>query len=301
MLQFSRSLMAVVIVASLFLLPGQVLSQQWRPIKGGKAYGISGLGLIDQSGTSASFLIVHDNKKKNEGRLAMITIEGNKEPRYSPLNWPDNIELPVDLEALTCVPGEEESSFMALASEGKVYHIKVDASRTCVSVLKIFDLPNVSKASNFEGLALQKIDGKLLAVWAHRGNNDDPAKIHWGLLDLATYGFSQTGSATLKVPWPVKADVRHVSDLKVDPTGVLFISSASDPGDNGPFQSAVYIAGVFSFGVTQVIFRRSVEFVRLCHFEYRKVEALALVPGRSGGMVFATDDENMGASFYLDW
>ncbi len=67
-------------------------------------------------------------------------------------------------------------------------------------------------------------------------------------------------------------NVRHVSDLKVDPAGVLFIAAATDPGDDGPFQSAVYVAGVFDVDDTGVALRQNSQLVSLSRFDAHKVE-----------------------------
>ena len=93
----------------------------------------------------------------------------------------------------------------------------------------------------------------------------------------------------------------HISDLKVDPTGVLFISSAKDPGNDGSFESAVYIADVFNSDRNQIRFRQNSELVPLYRFDEHKIEAIELVPGQTGGVIFGTDDENRGSSIYRSW
>ncbi|GAI93545.1 unnamed protein product, partial [marine sediment metagenome] len=80
------------------------------------------------------------------------------------------------------------------------------------------------------------------------------------------------------------------------PRGIAVITSASDPGDNGPFQSAAYIAGLFRSSGDSVKFNSATKLVPFCRFDNHKVEALELVNGKSGSIVFATDDENFGSS-----
>lgn len=290
-----KLLIRIALLTLLFLIPQIAIAQLWRPVRGGILFGISGMVLLDQQNDSRSFLVVHDNKGKNPGRLAIATVTGKESPQYFPVDWPANVELPSDLEALTTVP--TTSDFIVLASAGRAYHIRLDAVKKTVSVLKVFDLPNVPRGSNFESFALQNIDGKLLAVWAHRGEGIDPAVIYWGVLDLATYQIVQQGSAILKVPFPT-GNVRHVSDLKIDSAGVVFITSATDNGDDGPFDSAVYVAGSFSIN-GNFQFRQSL--TPIFHLPYHKIEAIELVPGKTGGLALGTDDENMGASIYVDW
>lgn len=298
--QFPKFLTAIATWAAFCLMPLPVLSQQWRPVRGGIAFGISGMTLLQQQSDSYSFLVVHDNKDKNLGRLAIITITGEQSPQYFPVNWSSGTALPIDLESLTAVPGASEPTFMAATSAGKVYHFRLDTSNQNVSILKVFDFPNIPKGSNFEGFALQKINGQLLAVWAHRGQDKELAVLYWGRLDLNTYEITQIGSASLQVPFPVSA-VRHISDLKIDPAGVLFITSAADNGDDGPFESAVYVAGAFGIRNQQITFQENSQLVPVYRFKYHKAEAIELIPGQSGGLIFGSDDENMGGSVYLNW
>lgn len=293
-------LITVAALTALILLPQPVLSQQWRPVRGGIQFAISGMALLGQQKNSDSFVVVHDNKDKTSGRLALVTIKGEEQPQYFPLNWPKGIALPIDLESITVVPGTSELTFMAVASVGRVYHFRLDASNQTVSILKVFDLPNVPKGSNFEGFSLQNINNQLLAVWAHRGQDKEPAILYWGQLDLKTYQITPIGFAKLTVPWPVSA-VRHISDLKLDSAGVLFITSDADNGDDGPFESAVYVAGAFGIGNQQITFQQNSQLVSMYRFQYHKVEAMELVPGKTGGVIFGTDDENMGGSVYVTW
>jgi hypothetical protein len=296
---FSKLLITVAAGAAFSLVPQLALSQQWRPVRGGIQSGISGMTLLTQQNGSHTFLIVHDNKQADLGRLAIITINGEEPPQYLPVKWPSSTPLPIDLEALTAIPGTVEPTFMAATSAGKVYYFRWDASKQTISILNVFDLPN-TQGRNFEGFAVQKIDGQLLAVWAHRGEDDDSGVLYWGRLNLSTYQITQISSSKLKVPFPISS-VRHISDLKVDPAGVLFISSATDNGNDGSFESAVYVAGAFDIREQKIAFRQSSQLVPLYRFKYHKVEAIELVPGRSGGLIVGSDDENMGGSVYLNW
>ncbi|WP_449419939.1 hypothetical protein [Phormidium nigroviride] len=291
-----KLLLRLLLLTPLLLIPQLAIAQMWRPVRGDILFNISGIALVNQQKETSSFLIVHDNKGKNQARLAIVTITGKEQAQYSPIDWPTNAELPSDLEGLTAVPGT--SSFMALASAGKVYHIQLTGDNKTVSVLKVFDLPNIPRGSNFESFALQNIDGQLLAIWAHRGQGAESAVIYWGTLNLATYQITQQGSAKLTVPFPT-GNVRHISDLKIDAAGVVFVSAATDNGDDGPFDSAVYVAGSFSDRDRLFQFRQSL--TPLYHLPDHKIEGIELVPGASGGVVLGTDDENMGGSVFMSW
>lgn len=294
--RFFQLITVSILVFGALVIPQQVQAQDWRPVRGGILYGISGMALVEQQDNSSDFLIVHDNKKKDEDRLAIVSVKGKQQPKYSPVKWQDNTELPVDLEGLTSVPGKK--SFIALASAGKAYEIKLDSAKNNISVINKFDLPKIPQGSNFEAFALQNIDSKLVAVWAHRGEAEQPAIIYWGVLDLDKSQITQVGSANLSVPFP-SGNVRHISDLKIDPTGIIFISSASDDGNDGPFQSAVYVIGSVGFRTNKLALQQNTQLVPLYRSKYHKIEGLELVPGAEGGVILGTDDENLGSYVYV--
>ena len=296
--RFLKLIINIVILGTLLLISVQVWAQDWRPVRGGIPFGIGGIALIQQQSNTLDFLIVHDNKQKNQGRLAIISIKGKNQPEYFPLNWPSNIELPIDLEALTSVPEKTKSSFIAISSSGKAYYIRLEPGKKTISVLKEFNLPGIIQGNNFEAFGLQNIDGKLVAIWGHRGEGEQPATIFWGVFDLAKYQITLAGSANLKVPFP-SGNVRHISDIKVDPIGIVYITSASDAGDDGPFQSAVYVAGYLGLRGDKIVWRQNPQLVPLYRSNYHKIEGIELVPGAEGGVVVGTDDENLGSYIYI--
>ncbi len=160
----------------------------------------------------------------------------------------------------------------------------------------------IPKDGDFEAFDLQNVNGTLVAVWAERGATAKSATIFWGNFELETGKISNTGWQPFRVPYPIAADVRHVSDIKIDTTGAAFVTAASDPGNDGPFSSAVYFAGVFRMEATgKVTFAQPTALTPLLRFDYHKVEAFVLVPGADGGMIFGTDDENLGAAIYVIW
>ena len=295
---FHLIIIFLVFLGVLLLPPQLAWAQEWRPVGSGIVSGISGMALVAQQNNTLDLLIVHDSKQKNQGRLAIMTIKGKQQPEYLPLNWPSNIELPKDLEAVTSIPGNPKTAFMAVSSWGKVYDIRIELPSKTVTVLKEFNLPKIPLGSNFESFALQNIDGILVAVWADRGAGDKPATLDWGLIDLANDQITPIGTAKVRVPFP-EGNVRHISDLKVDPAGTVFICAASDGGDNGPYQSAVYVAGSLGVDDHKLVWRQNLQLVPLYRSAYHKIEGLELIPGAAGGVILGTDDENFGSSVYI--
>ena len=289
----------LLLVSLIFAEQTTAQTNQWRPVSGDQKDNISGMALLEHNDKRTVFLVVNDNKKPKQNRAAILSIDGRAAPKYAPLRWLGD-DLPIDLEAVTNVPGAP-NNFMALTSAGRVFHIELSRANNSVKVLKSFDVPQIPKQSEFEGFALQKVNDVLLAIWAERGLDAQPARLFWSRFDLKNYAFTEINSTDFKVPYTAE-NTRHVSDLKVDESGALFVTSASDPSDDGPFASAFYFAGTFNFASAQkVIFIRTPRLTRLLNFDYRKIEAFEFVPGASGGVAFGTDDENFGASIRLDW
>jgi hypothetical protein len=290
-------LIFIVNLSWFLLIVHPLWAREWQPVRGGSAYGISGIATLSQQKGIVELLVVHDNKKPDQGRVSIVKLGGNVQPQYLPLRWQEGIELPRDLEGLTAVPGKP-LTYMALTSEGKVYHFSLNRTEDAIAVIKVFDLPSVPPESNLEALALTQVDGKVIAVWAHRGEGKQPALLYWGHLNLQTYQISLIGTATLKVPLD-NPHVRHISDLKVDDAGVVYVTSASDSGDDGPFQSAVHVAGVVGRQGEILTFRPTLRLVPSYRDKYHKIEAIELLPGTTAGIVLGTDDESMGGSVFI--
>lgn len=277
--------------------PTEAQSGGWRLVSRSRQSNISGMALVENSARGASFLVVNDNKLKQENHAAIVSVEGDGAPQYTPLRWLGE-DVPTDLEAVTFVP-DTKDNYMAFTSAGRVYHVEISRTDNSVRVLKSFDVPRIPASRDFEGFALQKVKGRLLAVWADRGLDSKPAQLFWAEFDLWDHSFARVGSAFLRVPYPV-GNTRHVSDVKVDPEGIVYISSASDPGDDGPFASAVYVVGSFGRDNSKgFVFTPRPVMKRLHTFDGHKVEALELLSGAKGAMAFGTDDENLGAAIYL--
>lgn len=288
----------LIVFLSLCAQAANAQTSEWRPVSGARRDNISGMALIEHAGNKTAFLVVNDNKKQEQTHSAIVSVEGRAAPKYAALRWLGT-DIPTDLEAVTSVP-DLRDNFFAFTAAGRIFHIELNRKDNSVRVVKSFDVAQIPSDSDFEGFALQKIGGVLLAVWADRGLNAKPARLFWSRFDLKTYAFEQVVSTTLKVPYPTE-NTRHVSDVKIDPSGAVFITSASDPGNDGPFASAFYFAGTFSLDKSEhIAFAQSPALTRLLTFDYHKVEALEFVPGADGGAAFGTDDENLGAAIYFD-
>lgn len=282
-----------------------------------KQRGISGLVRLGAEGAGQRFLAVHDNKKAGP-RLALVDV-GPGSAHYTELKWPDP-NLPVDLEAAARVPGSDD--ILVAQSDGKVFRIRVSGSE--VQILGSFVLPGVPARVNgspeIEAMDVAKVGEDLVVVWATRGYSDFlPATISWGRLkDIVEHSEKDSkgsllGLVEVRTPYPPLSDkqisapsgyvlpdsspdypsVRAISDLRVDEQGRVWVSSAADPGDAGPFVSSIFVVGsLVSVGARPYFATLSwpVERFRLQGY---KIEALELYGGQ---IYFGTDDEDSGGA-----
>jgi hypothetical protein len=126
-----------------------------------------------------------------------------------------------------------------------------------------------------------------------------PGQLIWGMLthiDSLSPTFKKIGSHALTYE-PI-AD-RGAADLYVKKSGLntwdVYSVATSDPGDLGPFRSAVYLAGTLTINVPNVCFAaQNTEKIVHWDFEGLKVEAIAEpaeIFGDTSGLSIATDDE----------
>ena len=59
-------------------------------------------------------------------------------------------------------------------------------------------------------------------------------------------------SIFINLPWPITSK-RHMSDMDIDDNNAIWTSATSDPGDDGPYQSAIYKIGNFEISKEKYI------------------------------------------------
>ncbi|MER7108571.1 hypothetical protein [Streptomyces sp. NPDC000229] len=264
----------------------------WQRVGDDITSGISGIAVDGVHDGTAELLAVRDSKKPGENRLVALRHRAGGQPSQRPVAWAG--EPAVDLEAIDAVPGRPHE-YVALASGGTAYRIRWEGHTA--RVLAAFPVPGVSPDDNYEGFALTASrGGKILAVWADRGQDDRPATLSAAEWDPRGNTFGEPVSAEFRVPYPAH-DVRHISDVKVSAGGRVTVSSASDPGDDGPYDSVLFDAGRVTSGHgdnrVHLAVHRSPH--RLATFPGHKIEALACLPHSREGVV-GTDDENDGGA-----
>lgn len=266
----------IVALAGLTAAPVGALSGVWTSVGEGSAAGVSGIAPSD-----SGWVIVHDAKRSTQDRVALL----DENAVVTPLTWPGT--PPNDLEAIDRVPGSNE--YVVVASSGLAWKVRLGSS--AVTVDREFRLPGGLK--QVESFALTSLDSSTVAVWAGRGSTSGPAKVLAAAFDpdAASFGpLSRVGR--VRVPYPT-ADVRQVSDLKVV-NGRILVSSTSDPGNRGPFTSAVYDVGTLEEVATDGRPTLSLASpVELGRYVGHKVEGIACSAGVG---ILGADDEKLGGA-----
>ncbi|WP_327707956.1 hypothetical protein OG912_02545 [Streptomyces sp. NBC_00464] len=285
-------------------LSATAASDGWQRVGSGIRGGVSGMALVEGAPAGrgqADAVVVRDNKGDGESRLATVRLRPGHAPVVEELPWLGM--LPADLEALDAVPGRP-GHYVAVASRGNAYHVVVADGRATAEQEPVA-LPGRRDGDNYESFALHRDrSGTTYAVWATRGSGDEKAVVRAASVRIGANGLdfgTVSARQEFAVPFPDEDEVRHISDLKVLGDGTVLVSAASDPNvDDGPFSSAVYDAGRFSVNQAHdaVLRLKPVQaLVPLSRFtkqDNRKIEAIAVLPGRLG--LWGTDDENFGGS-----
>lgn len=254
--------------------PSVAAGTDWIQVGSGITNGISGL-----AAAPSGWVVVRDNKKSGQNRISLLADSG----AVTPLDWPG--ALPIDLEALSAIPGFP-GQYAALTSKGAGTVLAISGSD--VTILSHFTVPRGT--ANIEGLALAQVDSTLIAVWAIRGSPTAPAKVFASTFNAGKGSFGKVVRRLVTVPYPT-SHVRHVSDVTIVGR-TLIASSASDPGNNGPFASALYELGTVRLvsGKASLIMDAPVS---LGTYPGHKIEGIACAT--STGLL-GTDDENEGSS-----
>lgn len=257
-------------------------ADEWTLVSSEPEHTINGIVPLD-----SGMLVAHDNKRRGEPRIGLVSWNSHD---YRELKWPSD-KLPFDLEGLDMIPGKK-NEMIAMESTGKCYRLFYDQGRRKLVFKREFQIPEVTRSMNLEGIAFCKVGRKTLVAWGDRGSDDRPGRLHWGWLTYYGSKIEPLGSYSFTVNFPEK-DVRHLSDVKITEEGVCWISADSDPGDEGPFDSAVYKLGSFNLDENPVVFNPEKTVQPFLKFRGHKVEAIMI---HAGKLINGTDDENYGGS-----
>lgn len=260
---------------------------QWHFLGEGKNKAISGISVLDDD----LFLAVLDGRKPEHPRLAVLNWKKGQKPVLSPLDWCDKSTFPVDMEAIAKIPNQKE--YLLLESKGAVTRIQMEENNSC-KITAQFDLPNLTADTNMEGMALHCVAENCLLTWAERGDDKTPAKLSWARFDVQENKLdAPDGKAfEFKASYPVQ-NLRSIADIAIDGKGQVWVAATSDPGDEGPFTSAIYNLGTFAANENHFKFSPAKEIKPVVRYEAEnvKIEGLVVTPA---GLLMAAENENLG-------
>ena len=233
------------------------------------------------------FIVVHDNKVDGEPRFSTIN---RSKKRMSLSTIPTQPDSPFDLEAISPIPGKM-NEYITMESTGKCYHVRLDED--AVIILDTFTLPVDIDVYNLEGFAIFAFNGLQFIVWGDRGSIDRPGRMSWGTIDFHPIKISFLDSYAFTVPYP-NTETRHISDIAIDSTFTCWVSSTMDPGDKGPFNSAIYRLGHFGMEQNHLYFQPLENLMPVKTRDHHKIEAITLKGNR---LIIATDNESAGATY----
>jgi len=258
-----------------------IAQDKWYQIHGSRQFSISGVAKFEKG-----FLVVHDNKKKKQPRISYL----DKSFKLRKLVWPEP-KLPYDLEALHKMP-HYTNKFIAMESTGKAYLFFVDPFDFRIELIQTFTLPGISNKMNLEGLAVFNSAQGQVFIYGDRGSNKRSSTLITALYEPTNHNIYEVNKFVIELPFP-ENDKRNIADLAIDNNGGVWTSATSDPGNDGPFQTAIYHIGQMS-NVGTFNFNHPSLLKPLMIIDNQKVEAMIFNKER---LILMTDNENFGATF----
>ncbi len=271
---------------------------------------ISGIAKISEDGNTAAFIVVRGKERK----FGKITV--NIKNPHSDLGlelFPLPSEVVGDLESISAIPGPG-GEFIIVSDKGIAFYVRL-TNKNILEFKGTINLPGYENkkkdkdSTEIEGVAVQKIGEEFVIMWATRGKNNIGSKLFLAKLNLdgprvsitdqSDYSFINKDRALLG-----SEEVRHVSDIKIDTKGNVYVSSANDPGNPGPFSSAVYLIGKVARVNNKYEFNNPVQNLVASYYagdqlpsKTKKIEGLEILS--DGTFVFGTDDENHAAKLLV--
>lgn len=296
---------------------------RWQDI----GYSVSGLAKMNpaRDGAAYSFLGVVDNKNDGEPRTILINLDSHfnvinlTNGKVPVIPWAEDYPSHLsDLESVAAVPNNQtgdQQQFVVATSSGYFWRFTVNNSKQVVNVVQGDDRldqegsNSTAKEIESVGFFINSNSGNIKLVWAGRGSRDHSAYLfaadfenntsQVGYNDHNSFQIQETNFNWPRPTWSDDGDSRLISDLKVasHPNGAIYVSSAFDGGNNGPFGATLYNPGTFQ-SASNVTFNSNPYPPLMPLFikgNGKKVEALELLTGKpSDGFILGTDDENLG-------
>ena len=253
---------------------------EWVQLHEHSEFTISGMAHFNNG-----YIVVHDNKMKDQPRVSFI----DRKNEIKQIRWPQNT-LPFDLEGLVGLP-DYKDQFIMMESRGLCYRVLIDSLYYKITIINVFELPNIKVHMNLEGLNVFKNDSNYTIVYGDRGSHIRQSVIFIASYDPSGDFISNIETYTVSLPEP-NNHKRNIADLAIDSKNILWTSATSDPGDNGPFETKLYKLGQFNTTGNFIPYKA---YEPSFSFPGQKVEAMVF---KDNHLFMMTDNENLGSSFH---
>ena len=262
---------------------------------------ISGLAWIDGD----RFLAVHDAKAPEENDIPRVSLlrlpDSLTGIHYRPLALSHPAGPSNDFESIARIPGTDDYLLIeSTEQQSTMPHTRrlflTRFANDSWQQVDVLDWPTPSHI--VEGAAVAKLDDRFVFVYAERSDGRGSTPLRWAPFDPRAKTFGTFRTVSFTCPFPTGPHARPVSGIDIDRAGYVYVGSAEDPGDNGPFTSAVYRIGRVTLveGRPQIVLREVPQ--RLGTLDGMKVESVSIreLPGRGAEVFVGTDDENYGGT-----
>jgi hypothetical protein len=251
-----------------------------------------------------AFLIAHDTRDDPEERdLPRLSIVRTPVDTDGIIVEELDVEFPSvpnDLESIAAVPNRNQALLVESNADGddpdpSIYLARWDEDLD-VEIAGSVPWPKTPEPHvNVEATAVATVDGSDYFVYAERAEGSDTTNISMTTVSIGGGGKVEFGDKWTSVSFtaPEPPDARPASGMDIDAKGNLYISAAYDPGDLGPFDSAVYRAAEVRAGRGGARLRPVRPPEQLARSSSLKVEGVALVDG-SFPIFISDDDEDYG-------
>ncbi|MDM4721502.1 hypothetical protein QTQ03_18590 [Micromonospora sp. WMMA1363] len=251
------------------------------------------------------FLVCHDTRDNDEERdlprLSIVRTPVDPNGIIVEELFVDFPDVPNDLESIARLPGRNEALLAESNADGDdpdptIYLARWDDDFD-VEIVNAVPWPETPEPLvNVEATAVATIRGRDYFLYAERAEGSDTTTINMTRLLVTEDGEIRFGQRWTSVPFtaPVPPGARPASGMDIDARGNIYVSSAYDPGDLGPFDSAVYRAAQVRAGGPLGARLLPVEPPQqLARSSGLKVEGVGLVAG-SLPIFIGDDDEDYG-------
>lgn len=267
---------------------------------------LSGLAWIEDD----LFIGIHDTKRSPQNcdqprisllRLPVSEFEGVTW-KFLDLEFPVSLGTCSDLESAGRIPDGQGFLFAESGQERK-YDPRIFFAVYKKNMLNIESyVVWPVRIENVEAIEVCKVGGKLVFLYAERGDSLPETKLRWADLSLNPMKFGLFKEVTYKSIDPVSKGSRPIVALAVDSDNFIYSVSAYDSGnDGGPFRSTVWQIGKMVLDEKGKPEVKLTESKRLATMDGLKVESIAVRESKDSEkqIYVGTDDEHYGGIIRL--